>query len=207
MPVDSKEEEAINFFKKIKERIEWGSLDDEGKRMIEENPELLKMKCPVDIEDSDFEGRTVTECICSEMSAGSRDLLEEIVAAGAEITDGCYDLVNEDGITIAAYWEVFFASGHLLTSHKFALDWMVESCDDDPLDSGELDACMQMLLKRATPKTSCSFGNLGKLHERSLKLPTPKAGETHEEGGPFEEFMKEWVNQHGSAKRSELSFS
>lgn len=194
MNVDN--EKAVEFFKKIKERSEWGSLDEDSKKMIKDNPELLKIKCPGcdDEELEDWQGFKVVECLCAEMTAGSRDLLVVLVEAGAEITDKCYSIVSSEDVTTVDFYEVLLASGHL-PSNCFYLDVMVDCYDGEPLEDNDLDRCMEMLLKRHTLETCCGFGSLQHLYERSCKLPVLKAGVTHSKGGPFAKFKKEWLKQ------------
>ena len=70
------------------------------------------------------------------------------------------------------------------------LDEMVERCDDEPAEF--LCGCLELLQSRsrlAMISTLVTFASVQRLE----KLPKLQAGVTHEENGPFAEFLKEYL--------------
>jgi len=220
----------IEFFKELYGCVPQGKLSETCVAFIQKHPDLLVggggAKCPpsgFQIEERRFVrdgfttryktitrwcGLTATECMCEEVQQDdcggahtARDLLLELIEAGAPVTDQCYNLgaKTTDGITNIYIVEALLAGGYvpLLQQQQrqsasartpyFFLDGMVESVgngdwdfdDEDDLEAlacDELHGVLKILNKQVKVGDPCSFGKYSQtvVHNVKTKLPNLK---------------------------------
>jgi len=159
-------------------------------------------------------GLTATECMCEEVqqddgcgggggvcTTAARDLLLQLIEAGAPITDKCYNLgaKTTDGVTNIYIVEALLAGGYVPLQQRqrqpqssdgdlrtyFFLDGMVESVgngdwdfdDEDDLEAlacDELHGILKILNKQIKVGDPCSFGRYSQTVVHNVKTRLPK---------------------------------
>ena len=118
---------AVKFFRQLLKDEDWGSISKELETMMEREPKLLECRCPEDDElaDLDWVGCTATEVMCKQFSAGSRDLLYELVKKGAKATEKCYEIaLRQEEVPMIDHIEVLLLTG-IMPVGEFFLDYFM----------------------------------------------------------------------------------
>jgi hypothetical protein len=192
--VKKSEDPLIRFFKVLHETVKYEN--EGGKKpkedlfqIIKDHPFVLNEKCPEGVQDTssdEFNEETYSAaeylCHITKRTAGTRDLLYDLVQLGAIVTQKCYELIAEEEL------ETNFAVV-LLLSGVFPKDISVwDNIEGEYEDMAE--TIVQILSGKVKVDDHVGCGTITEADLQRLKnLPKLKAGVTHEKGGHFDQYL------------------